>query len=523
MKHVLFLLLVTACLSGCSLFGQKNEGHRSFRGICVDDVNGTDGLYNPERGFRLEVALDVANKNYLWNPAAFPDITSYLEQESKNYASDSVSLVQTYFYLTDLVGKDLSAEDFKTMDVFFNKLRELGKKVVLRFAYETAFMGRASKGPTETDVLRHAQQLKPFLETNKDVIQVVQAGMIGAWGEWHSSVHGLEGSDLTKQNILKAVCNMTPQGRYIQVRVPGYKNLLKENIERYNRLSFHDDFIVIKKHQWDGGMSEGTKAYNQILAESPFLPVDGELPWGSWSMNEDPDSPEAGWIIDGLQTARRLFLQHYTSLSVIHNYKEKGTKDKYSMMYWKETPITEEFLSQNKMPVSNGYFQKKDGTKVERNAFEYIRDHLGYRIELQEMNFPLTLSRTVENDIEISLINRGFSTLFNEHPVYLVLINKQNEVCSSFLTNVDVNDWQPYLPTDSTCTPLIHKITAKWKLDTRLPSGDYKIGLWIPDGSEKLMLNARYALRCANGDIEWWVSPDSKYGVNILTSVKVGE
>ena len=118
MKHVLFLLLVTACLSGCSLFGQKNEGHRSFRGICVDDVNGTDGLYNPERGFRLEVALDVANKNYLWNPAAFPDITSYLEQESKNYASDSVSLVQTYFYLTDLVGKDLSAEDFKTMDVF---------------------------------------------------------------------------------------------------------------------------------------------------------------------------------------------------------------------------------------------------------------------------------------------------------------------------------------------------------------------------------------------------------------------
>ena len=77
MKHVLFLLIVTACLSGCSVFGQKNEGHRSFRGLCVDDVNGTDGLYNPERGFRLEVALDVANKNYLWNPAAFPDIRSF--------------------------------------------------------------------------------------------------------------------------------------------------------------------------------------------------------------------------------------------------------------------------------------------------------------------------------------------------------------------------------------------------------------------------------------------------------------
>jgi len=27
--------------------------------------------------------------------------------------------------------------------------------------------------------------LKPFLEKNRDLILVVQAGMIGAWGEWH--------------------------------------------------------------------------------------------------------------------------------------------------------------------------------------------------------------------------------------------------------------------------------------------------------------------------------------------------
>lgn len=521
MKRIFFLFFVVVWMSGCSLFGQRQEGHRSFRGICMDDIGGTEALYNPERGFRLEVALDVANKNYLWNPAAFPDITSYLEQESRVYASDSVALVQTYFYLTDLVGKDLSSENFRTMGHFFDKLRELGKKAVLRFAYETAFMGRAPKGPTEADILRHTKQLKPFLEKNKDVIQVVQAGMIGAWGEWHSSVHGLEGSDFTKRKVLKAVCDMVPENRYIQVRVPSYKNLLKEDSAYYNRLSFHDDFIVIKKHQWDGGMSEGTEAYNQILAEAPFLPVDGELPWGSWSMNEDPDSPEAGWIIDGLQTARRLFLQHYTSLSVIHNYKEKGTRDKYSMMYWKETAISEDFLLQNKMPVSDGYFRKKDGTEVERNVFEYIRDHLGYRIELQEMDFPLILSQTEEKDIEISLVNRGFSTLFNEHPVYLVLINDDNEVCSSLLTDTDVNDWQPYLPGDNNCTPLVHKIIAKWKLDTRLPVGSYKMGLWIPDGSEKLRWSARYALRCANGDTEWWVSPDNKYGVNILASVRV--
>lgn len=69
---------------------QESEGHRSFRGICVDDINGIEGLYNPERSFRLEVALDVANKNYLWNPTDSPGITSCLEQASNNYASDCI-------------------------------------------------------------------------------------------------------------------------------------------------------------------------------------------------------------------------------------------------------------------------------------------------------------------------------------------------------------------------------------------------------------------------------------------------
>ena len=70
-------------------------------------------------------------------------------------------------------------------------------------------------------------------------------------------------------------------------------------------------------------MHEGTVKFDQIVKESPYLVVDGELPWGFWSVGADPDSPSAGWIIDGMQTARRLFLQHYTSLSIIHNYKEQ--------------------------------------------------------------------------------------------------------------------------------------------------------------------------------------------------------
>lgn len=503
---------LAALLSSCGTDTQ----HRSFRGIYADDPGGKEGLYNPERGFRLEVALDVAQKNYVWEPEKYPDITSYLEEQSDIYASDSVSLVQTYFYLTGAVGRDLTEDDFQAMSIFLDKLRQLGKKAVLRFAYETQFAGRADIGPTLEDIIRHTQQLKPFLAANKDVIQVVQAGMIGAWGEWHSSFHGLEKDDETKRTILEHICQMAPEGRYVQVRVPDYKNLLDTASQDYKRISFHDDFIVIKPHVWDGGMSEGTPAYQQMLSESPYLPMDGELPWGTWSMNEDPDNPEAGWLIDGLQTARRLFLQHYTSLSVIHNYKEKNTKDKYSMMYWKETPVKEDFLRENKMPVSDAYFTQQDGTPAERSVFDYIRDHLGYRIELQEMDAPQALAAGGTNPVEISLINRGFSTLFNEHPVYLVLVDSEGKVAHAVLTGANVNDWQPYQPGDPACTPLVHKIKADLSVPQDLAKGTYRLGLWIPDGSARLKDNPRYAIRCANGDVDWWISPDGKYGINIL-------
>lgn len=523
-KHFIFILLgVSLCLN---IYGNNPDKNKtkiksvSFRGIYADDPNGKEGLYNPERGLRLEIAVDIAKRKDVWNPERFSDITGHLRSESAIYASDSISLVQSYFYLTGFVGKSLTEDAFKTMDIYFNELRKSGKKAVLRFAYETDFMGRASAGPTLADVLRHMEQLKPYLAQNTDIIQVVQAGFIGAWGEWHGSLHGLENSDDSKRTILEKILWMTPENRMVQIRVPAYKNLISKEDKSYNRISFHDDFIIIKPHKWDGDMHEGTPYFKQIVEESPYLIVDGELPWGTWSMNEDPDNPEAGWIVDGKATARQLFLQHYTSLSAIHNYKERETTDKYSMMYWKETPIDESFLVKNRMPVSSNYFKNQDGSSAERSVFDYIRDHLGYRLELQQLNIEGAPSIGKKISFDLSLINRGFSTLFNEHPVYFVLIDQENQV-TEFITDTDVNDFQPYNPDDKNCEPLLHHIKGEFTIPQNLAKGKYKLGLWIPDGSERLRYNKRYAIRCANGNMAWWSSPDNKYGVNILTTIDI--
>jgi hypothetical protein len=71
-------------------------------------------------------------------------------------------------------------------------------------------------------VLRHIEQLVPLWEANKDVINVLDPGFIGAWGEWHSSTNGLD-SEENMNTIIDALLNTLPSDRMMLVRQPLFK------------------------------------------------------------------------------------------------------------------------------------------------------------------------------------------------------------------------------------------------------------------------------------------------------------
>ena len=79
--------LLALLVSGCG----DSQRTLEFRGICVDDLHGENGLYNPGRGFRLETAVDVLHEK--------DRPTTELLELSEKYVADSVSLAQSYFYL----------------------------------------------------------------------------------------------------------------------------------------------------------------------------------------------------------------------------------------------------------------------------------------------------------------------------------------------------------------------------------------------------------------------------------------
>ena len=186
---------------------------------------------NPDRGLRLElymgeeIACDVFTVSRMANPAAH--IERVIEKGIARCAPEQITLAQVYFYLTGYRGGEIDEAGFQAMQIYFDTLRAHGLKALLRFAYST---DPGVNDATQADMLRHIEQLRPFLERNKAYIHVLQAGMIGAWGEWHS-----EKKRVSRKKILRALAQAAPEGMYLQVRLPGLLKLLGKRHPAYCR------------------------------------------------------------------------------------------------------------------------------------------------------------------------------------------------------------------------------------------------------------------------------------------------
>ena len=229
--------------------------------------------------------------------------------------------------------------------------------------------------------------------------------------------------------------------------------------------------------------------------------------------------PDTRGPIEGLRAALGLRLHHYSSFSLAHSFSEREGAP-YSIDVWMQTPLTVEQVRETRLPLSDGYFEDDEGQTVPRMQFDYIRDHLGYRLELQRAMFPPQISAARELTVEVELINRGFSVLHNPRPVLFVLIGEEG------LIEFPVGDaapcrWQPFEPGDAEFTPLRHSFGQTSLLPQGLPPGLYQLGLWLPDAAPRLRRDARYAVRMANRGVPWWVDAQGNYGVNLLGEVEI--
>lgn len=493
---------------------------KNFRGIRPDGLHGRLGLPNPERGFRTEMyfselpgeiagmcschfkqnKLDGRAEIPVYQNEDIPGVPHLIRgnrldgvefshgqwmDELDFFAYDGVRVMQSYCFLMNYAHSPLSPEKLADIERFFRKVRSAGAKLLLRFAYE---LSPSADGPDAATVLRHVVQLGPLLRSYSDVIYVLECGFVGKFGEWHNSFNHLQEDGAFQRELISAVLEELPADRCTMMRYPVLKQRIFGTVPLTEEAAFgaspearighfNDGFLAGGSH--GGTFNRADKLLDSpadmdyIARESRFLPQDGELFW------RDASGPALP------QDALNLFAAwHYDTFGFVHGNELFEGKPGYSIDVWKHVPVDPLFLKDAKFSVSPDYFHDERGRFVWRSCYEFIRDHLGYRLELESAELKVENGKL---SAVLDLHNRGFSAPVNPRPILLTAEN--GETHCSFPFPVEIR--RLYGNTK-------HRLALEVPLPANFHPGRWRIGLALPDGAPTLGKDPRYAVRLAN-------------------------
>ncbi len=448
-------------------------------------------LNNPDRGFRLEahtrlatpenedVAFQIGDRNRLFE-AACNAVRPGVWAKPK--------LIQVFVYMTEFKTTEILPEyALNNLQRIFDALKENNFRGLIRFAYQGGMMQKEEQASDDI-MFCHMKQVAPILEKNKSLIHTIEAGFLGAWGEWHSfpghtwETNGFFGGPIHYgDRILSNIMNTFPDDIYIQIRYPGIKNLIDRDLPVQRRMGLNND-AFFGYHSATGWpyTSMDCDASLQAATDSLFAPMGGEFFWGmEW--------PEPRVTFEEAVLLYKYF--HQNSFSVYHNSFEGTpyvagasvdtdwykTEREGDMSIWLKTPVDRNWLDENKIFYSADWFKDKNGNNIERSGFEFVRDHLGYRIEAKSLEIDGEIAQGEFIDLSLELVNYGFSAAFNMQSK-LVILDENNKMVS-FVRAGNPEGW------NNGNRLITQKINSVMKLPST--SGKYKIAFYLHNSADE--------------------------------------
>ena len=409
-------------------------------------TNTTDDFANPERGFyhASKAGLEALDANEM--------VQAY---------ADGYRLIYARINLDDYRNGDLPPAFLDRLDAGFAVARAAGVKLIVRATYnyprgETEY--HDAKDAALAQVKTHLAQLKPVLNRNADVIAFMQAGFIGAWGEWHTSSNALTTPE-NRTAIRDALLDAVPPTRFIQFRYPPYihdwyPNLpgvaaaLKNNF----RIGFHNDCFLASQTDV-GTYSEDPKTR---AGEQQFTDALGDIgPFGGETCNPADDP-------------------HAIPRTACADILSEGAR--YNLTY-----------------LNDGYYRRlfhdnwtKGGCMAE------VRDHMGYRLTLVSVSHPSVATRSGDLAVSVVIHNSGWARLYNARPVEILLRDPvSGDIRRLEAKGADPRGWLPGAEATE---------TLNIRLPADLPAGRRELWLALPDADSRLKADPPFAVRLADAD-----------------------
>ncbi len=391
---------------------------------------GTDDIiFNPERGFSA----------YRGNPVTISFINTLKAQ--------NVSVIQRIYTIPQYNDIPLPQSFLDIVQADLNTAREGGVKLVMRFSYTNNQNGEDAALDT---MLLHINQLAPVLQQNYDVINYIEAGFIGAWGEWYYSSHHLNNTE-SRRAVTFALLDALPEKRDVVVRTPDYKRKIfgvtepLDSAEAFSgtqrsRVGAHNDCFLSDETDM------GTYLWNDVEGDKDYLNQDNRfVPQGGETCCDCGYADCENSLID-LARMRWSVLNKDYNTDVLNRWINEGCMDE-------------------------------------------VKRRLGYRFELQQAVISDSIKPAGTFNLDFQIANYGFASPFNPRNLEIILRNSSNDQRYRLVADVDPRFWTAG---DTSYVSITAGIPAD------MAEGNYSAFLFLADPENRLHDNPDFAIRLAN-------------------------
>ncbi|KQQ95347.1 hypothetical protein ASF62_02070 [Leifsonia sp. Leaf325] len=409
----------------------------------------TDAIANPERGWydRIDSILD--GRDY------------------STATAGGITLLHSYVRLDEFRDRPLDAELLSRLGSGLTAVRAAGLKVVLRFAYNDGPYPDSQPDASEAVIVGHLKQLAPVLAANVGVVYAVEAGFIGAWGEWHSSTNGLDADPAAEKRILTALLAAVPSSRDVVLRYP----------------SDIQSLVGPPATSTVGGTTAQARVGNHqdcFLASDPGDAGTWGRTGGSPAAEKAVIAQRARYAVVGGETCNPSVPARTNCVTALRELSEMGFS----------------YLNRDYEPNSLRRL-------TEEGCATEIGKRLGYRLEVRNAVVPVALARTSTSlPVSFTVANTGFASVVNARTAYLRLRGPGTDVTTAVPS--DPRSWDAGKLTTAVTT---------MKLSGRLAAGRYTLSLWLPDAAADLRANAAYSIRLATTGVWQSTTGDNRLAV----------
>lgn len=384
----------------------------------------------------------------------------------------------------------------------------------------------------------HIWQLTPIFDEFEDIIMCVKTGMLGPWGEQHSSPEA-RNIDAYKK-LLDAYLDAVPASLPLLTHPGGYLAWYNEtygttytfsNINEMpippvgspeGRFGIFNDSYAAGSWSDNGSLSEGNSMINEKYGNSIYdrykvigwLNKQNQVLQGEGGIGDNVFGNMPGAIIE----AQR---QRTTTLNMRH-----GRYDRWNDFIYNEENVTKPLqFPANEEELNSGEFTGETVSAVfdpvydGRTGLEYFRDRMGYRLVLRESKLSETVKPNGTLNFEGKIQNVGFGNVIKEKRVTLIMKAKNGSETYETVTDLDARGWlvddsgngRP----DNTLAWRDMKVSVNLSDLGSVPAGEYNIYLKINDPKEQ-SINKR-CIRFANKGNMW----NADLGANLIGSTTI--